>query len=138
MSNAYPPPALAVKSRAEFNIANSSDTGVRVGLGVRVGAGVGVMTGALVGIGMLEADTGPATGVLVGAIGVGVSVGATVGVGTGAGSCPQATPSASISTTGMMASVVFILKNFAKGLLPTLVSPSKERGFSYHGQRLLS
>ena len=72
------------------------------------------MIGALVGSGILEADTGPATGVLVGGIGVGVSVGATVGVGTEAGSCPQATPSASVNATDMVASVVFILKNFAK------------------------
>ena len=107
-----------MKSREVFRIENSSDTGVRVGQGVEVGAGVGVVIGALVGIGMLEAETGPATGVLVGGIGVGVSVGALVGVGVGAGSCPQARVKASVSVTQRIASVDFILKDFASGIAP--------------------
>ena len=95
-----------MKSRAEFRTANSSDTGVRVGKGVEVGRGVGDNTGAAVGKGMLEAATGPATGVLVGGTGVGVSVGAAVGVGVGTGSCPQAALSA--SAMHIMASTDFI------------------------------
>ena len=109
---------MAVKSRAEFNIANSSDTGVRVGQGVEVGVGVGVVIGALVGIGMLEAETGPATGVLVGGTCVGVSVGALVGVGVGAGSCPQERVRASASVRHRTASIDFILRNFTKDYFP--------------------
>ena len=74
-------------------------------MGVEVGPRVGVETGALVGKGMLDAATGPATGVLVGGIGVAVSVGAMVGVGVGTGSCPQATLSVSISAIKTVASV---------------------------------
>ena len=73
---------------------------------MEVCAGVGVTIGALVGSGMLDAETGPATGVLVG--GIGVLVGATVGAGGGAGSCPQAIARASASAMEMMARVGFM------------------------------
>lgn len=109
---------MAVKSRAELNIANSSDTGVRVGLGVRVGPGVGVMIGALVGIGMLDAATGPATGVLVGGTGVEVSAGALVGVGVGTGSCPQARVRVSASVRHRTESIDFILWYLTKDYFP--------------------
>ncbi len=85
-----------------------------MGLGVEVGRGVGDGRGSLVGSGMLDAETGPATGVWVGGTGLGVSVGALVGVGVGTGSCPQATLSANVSATDTMASVDFILKSFAR------------------------
>ena len=85
---------------------------------MEVGRGVGDITGAAVGSGMLEAETGPATAVLVGGTGVEVSVGVLVDVGVGTGSCPQATLSASVSATDMMASVDFILKNFTKDYFP--------------------
>lgn len=80
------------------------DRGIGVGAG-EVGAGAGVTIGALVGIGMLDAATGPATGVLVGGTGVGVSVGALVGVGVRTGSCPQAT--VRIAAMAMMAKTGF-------------------------------
>ena len=72
---------------------------MEVGLGVEVGRGVGVARGSLVGSGILDAETGPATRVLVGGTAVGVPVGALVGVGVGTGSCPQATASAIVSAT---------------------------------------
>ena len=55
---------------------------------------VGESAGAPVGIGMLDADTGPATGALVG------------GIGVGTGSCPQARVRA--RTMDMMAKVDFM------------------------------
>ena len=86
-------------------------------MGVEVGRGVGVARGSLVGRGMLDAETGPATGVCVGGMGVGVSVGALVGVGVGTGSCPQATTSANIRAIHTMVNVSFMRDSLSEVFL---------------------
>ena len=109
ISKAYPP-AVSMLFRAESKTATSGGRGVAVGLGVEVGRGVGDGRGSLVGSGMLDAETGPATGVWVGGTGLGVSVGALVGVGVGTGSCPQAKLSASVSAIMKAANIEFECK----------------------------
>ena len=110
------PPAAPMLSRAESSISTSGGKGVGVGLGVDVGRGVGVARGSLVGSGILDAETGPATGVLVGGTAVGVPVGALVGVGVGTGSCPQATASTIVSATKRVASVGFMRDDLLGGI----------------------